>query len=371
MKTVLILHFGGDQIRGSEICLIHSIGALHADGYRIVILRKNACLDDHIAGQVETILDESFPEIMFDKGHRAFPLGKYASSLRRLYGVVKQYRPSVILCNGGLPCQLAVPVGKMLDTPVLCHFHHPAPKRYFYIWLVRYVTRLMFPSYFTKKTVADKCGRDGEVIYNAIDVNTRFIPPDEKDRRYRDELNIDNSKIVVGQVGHLSAHKRPDFLVRAFANALKQSADLHLVLVGYGPLYADLQDLVETMGLQEAVTLAGYVPDVLPFYQHVFDINVLASREEGLGISVIEASACCLPSIVTNCTGLREVVDNQITGLTFEKDDQDQLTDNILSLSKDPDLRSEYALAAREKAVNTFGLERYQEKILEQVASLC
>ena len=371
MSTILILHFGGDQIRGSEICLIHTIGALYADGFRLVVLRKNACLDEHISGQVDAILDENFPEIMFDGGHRAFPLRKYVSSLRRLYGVVKQYRPSVILCNGGLPCQLAVPVGKLLDIPVLCHFHHPAPKRYFYIWLVRYASRLMFPSHYTKKTVAEKCGRDGEVIYNAIDVKTRFIPPTAKDCRYRDELNIGSSKIVVGQVGHLSEHKRPDFLVRAFANALKQSADMHLVLVGYGPLYAELQHLVEKMGLQGAVTLAGYVPDVLPFYQHVFDINVLASREEGLGISVIEASACCLPSIVTNCTGLREVVDNRVTGLTFEKDDQDQLTDSILLLAKDPDLRNEYAMAAREKAVKTFGLEHYKAKILEQVTGLC
>ena len=143
------------------------------------------------------------------------------------------------------------------------------------------------------------------------------------------------------------------------------------MLVGYGPLYDELQSLIGKLGLEVAVTLAGYVPDVLPFYQHVFVINVLASREEGLGISVIEASACSVPSIVTDCTGLREVVDNQVTGLTFEKDDQDQLTNNILLLARDPDLRREYAMAAREKAVDMFGLERYKEKILEQVAALC
>ncbi|MEN8132121.1 MAG: hypothetical protein ABFS45_18480, partial [Pseudomonadota bacterium] len=60
-----------------------------------------------------------------------------------------------------------------------------------------------------------------------------------------------------------------------------------------------------------------------------------------------------------------------VTGLTVEKDVQDQLTDSRLLLAKDPDLRREYAMAAREKAVKMFGLERYKEKILEQVASLC
>lgn len=41
------------------------------------------------------------------------------------------------------------------------------------------------------------------------------------------------------------------------------------------------------------------MPVVLPYYQHVFDINDLASINEGLGISVVEASACGLPLIVT------------------------------------------------------------------------
>jgi glycosyltransferase involved in cell wall biosynthesis len=344
---------------------------LHAAGYKIVVLRKDACLDEHITAYVDTILDETFPEIMFDAGYRVLPLGKYLTSLRRLYGLVQQHKPSLILCNGGLPCQLAVPVGRVLDTPVLCHFHHPAPKRYFYFWLVKYATSLVFPSEFTRSHVYEKCGRDGNVIYNAIDVNARFVPLDMKDQQYRDELNIEHSKTVIGQVGYLSAHKRPDFLIRSFANALKRTANLHLVLIGYGPMYEELQNLIATMGLQKEVTLAGYVPDVLPYYQHVIDINILASREEGLGISVIEASACAIPSIVTDCTGLREVVDNKVTGLTFDVDDQEQLTDSILLLANDPVLRRQYAVAAREKAVKMFSLERYKEQIVEQVTGLC
>jgi len=367
MGTILILHYGGDQIRGSEICLIHTIEALNSAGYRIIVLRNNSGLDEYISGQVEKILDEKFPEIMFDSDHRAFPLRKYIRSSRRVLRLVKQYRPFLIFCNGGLPCQLAVPVGKFSSTPVLCHFHHPAPKRYFYIWLVKYVTRLVFPSNFTRSIVGEKCGRDGKVVYNAIDVNTRFVPCTKIVRRYRDELNIDSSKIVVGQVGNLSKHKRPDFLIRSFAKALKYLDNLHLVLVGHGPLYEELQKLVGELGLERRVTLAGYVPDVLPYYQHVFDINILASSEEGLGISVIEASACAVPSIVTDCTGLREVVDNRITGLTFSTDKPDELTEYIILLSNDSNLRRKYAMAARSKAIKCFGLQRYKEIMLEQI----
>ena len=367
----MMMHCGGDQIRGSEICLIHAIEALSDHGFNIVLIRKNDCLDNAVSGYVHQILDESFPEIMFDGPHKSFPLLKYIGSWRRLLQRVKHYKPSVIYCNTGLPCQLAVPVGKLLNTPILCHFHHPVPKRYFYLWLVKYATKLIFPSEYTRSVVKDKCGRDGDVIYNAVDTSNRFIPVSQRDTSYRHKLGIEESAIVVGQVGNLTQHKRPDVLIRCFADARIRVGNLHLVLVGHGPMHAELQELIGTLDLGKAVTLAGYVPDVLPYYQHVFDINVLASSVEGLGISVIEASACALPSIVTDCTGLREVVDDGITGLTFDRDKTDQLTDGIVRLASDPGLRTKLSLAAREKAESLFSLEQYKDGIIRQIETMC
>jgi glycosyltransferase involved in cell wall biosynthesis len=150
-----------------------------------------------------------------------------------------------------------------------------------------------------------------------------------------------------------------------------QNEKLHLVLVGDGPLREELQSLISELGLQQVVSLTGYVPDILPYYQHVIDINVLASNAEGLGISVIEASACVVPSIVTDCTGLREVVDNEVTGLTFDGDDAGQLTDKIVRLAGDPALRHRLALSAREKVEKDFTLERYKQGVVRQIESMC
>ena len=92
MGTIFILHSGGDQIRGSEICLIHTIEALSSAGYKLIVLRNNACLDEYISGQVESILDEAFPGIMFDVGHKAFPLRKYIRSAYRLLRLLTHRR---------------------------------------------------------------------------------------------------------------------------------------------------------------------------------------------------------------------------------------------------------------------------------------
>ena len=370
-KTVMMLHFGGDQIRGSEVCLLHAIDAITEKDYRVVVLRKNPCLDSLISEKVSAIIDEPFPEIMLDGSYRSLPLIKYLKSLYRLYLLVKLHKPCVIYCNTGLPCQLAVPIGKIFNIPTLCHFHHPAPKRYFYIWLVRYANKLIFPSNFTRSVVAEKCGRDGQVIYNAVDINTRFTPALTRDESYRQALGFSKTDIVVGQVGALTEHKRPDALIRCFADAYTQNNKLRLVLVGGGAMTNDLSSLIDDLRLSSVIQLAGYVPDVLHYYQHVFDINVLASTNEGLGISVIEASACGLPSIVTDCTGLREVVDKDVTGLMFKENDLAQLTVHILQLSKEAVARQQLGKAAREKTEKHFSLENYKTEIQNQISNLC
>lgn len=371
MKTVMVLHTGGEQIRGSEVCLIHSIEALKENNYDVIVLRKNNQLDEFIEANTSVIIDESFPEIMFDGPKKSFPIVKYVQSLYRLYRHVKKYKPFVIYCNTGLPCQLAVPVGKILNVPVLCHFHHPAPIRYFYIWLVKYATKLFFPSNFTRSVVVEKSGRDGDVVYNAVDIEERFVPTMPRDMRFREDIGFGENTIVLGQVGNLTKHKRPDFLIRSFAEAYKQVKELRLVLVGNGPLYEELQIMIEELGLENQIKLMGYVPDVLPYYQHVIDINVLASSNEGLGISVIEASACELPSVVTDCTGLREVVDCSITGYTFSLDDSSMLVDRMVHLANDPELRRNMGLAARKKAEKSFSLVEYKKRVLQQVSDFC
>lgn len=370
-KTVMILHFGGDQIRGSEVCLLHAIDAITEKGYKVIVLRKSPCLDSLISEKVSAIIDEPFPEIMLDGSYRSFPLLKYFKSLHHLYKLTKKHNPCVIYCNTGLPCQLAVPVSKIRNIPVLCHFHHPAPKRYFYFWLIKYATKLIFPSNYTRSVVIDKSGRDGDVIYNAVDIITRFIPAETRDETHRQALGLNDRTIVVGQVGNLTAHKRPDVLIKCFADAYAQNNSLRLVLVGDGPMKSELVSLINDLELSSVIKLAGYVPDVLPYYQHVFDINVLASTNEGLGISVIEASACGLPSIVTDCTGLREVVDKDISGLTFEQNDLAQLTSDIIRLSTDADIRQQMGLAARDKTEKYFSLGKYKEEILSQIKNLC
>lgn len=342
-RTALLLHRGGPVVRGTEAVLIQSAAAFAASGYRPVVCRSNPCIDLALGAirPSPKIIDFQFPELMV-AGVRStsLPISAYVSTLLRLKRLADRCKPAFIYCSGGLPCQLAVPVGRLLGIPVICHFHHPAGSRAFRSWLVRFADKLVFPSCFVRAHSMRNMTSPGSVVYNGIDLD-RFRPAATRVGKWRAELGISAEATVIGQVGALVAHKRPDFLVTAFSSlSLTTRQSVHLCLVGTGPMEGALRQLARDLGIAGNVTMTGYVDDVLPYYQHVFDINVLVSTEEGLGISVLEGSACGLPAVVSNCTGLPETIVANKTGFLFEVNDEEGLRTHLTSLVDQPSLRA-------------------------------
>jgi glycosyltransferase involved in cell wall biosynthesis len=372
-RSAVLLHRGGTFVRGTEAVLIRSANALAAAGYRLVICRRNACIDAPLASidPRPEFVDFQFPELMIS-GIRetSFPIGAYIKAFRQLRELVGRSRARLIYCSGGLPAQLAVPVARLANIPVLCHFHHPAPRRAHYLWLSRFADKRVFPSDFVQRHSPSDRKNPGTVLYNGIDV-MRFRPAALRDDRRRAHWGIATDAVVVGQVGALARNKRPDFLISAVSPLLKLTQrKFHLCLVGAGPMEGDLRRLVAELGLAGKVTLTGYVDDVLPYYQHVFDINVLASMEEGLGISVIEGSACGLPAVVSNCTGLPETIIDGESGHLFDVNDAEGLRGHLTRLAESPSLRASMGRAGRALAEERFSSTAYDEKFMAVVDDL-
>ncbi len=372
-RTAVLLHRGGAFVRGTEAILIRSAKALAAAGYRLVICRRNACIDGPLAS-IEPrpeFVDFEFPELMISGIKETYlPIGSYIAAFHKLTELVTRSEATLLYCSGGLPCQLAVPVAHFAKIPVLCHFHHPAPRRAHYLWLSRFADRRVFPSDFVKRHSPSDPRNPGIVVYNGIDV-TRFRAAPIRDEQWRRQWSIPAEATVIGQVGALAPNKRPDFLISTFGSLVNQTErKFHLCLVGAGPMEAGLRTLVDKLGIASHVSLTGYVDDVLPYYQHVFDINVLASSEEGLGISVIEGSACGLPAVVSNCTGLPETIIDGESGFLFDLDDAEGLRRHLLRLGEDPPLRASMGRAGRALAEERFSATSYDEKFMAVVDDL-
>jgi len=116
-----------------------------------------------------------------------------------------------------------------------------------------------------------------------------------------------------------------------------------------------LKDYAAKKGISDKTIFTGLVPfSKVPFYQNMIDIAVFPSVSESFGVSVIEASACEIPVIVSNTGGLPEVVEDELTGLIFPSKDVEKLFSKLELLIFNVELREKMGKAGRERVMKHF-----------------
>ena len=154
---------------------------------------------------------------------------------------------------------------------------------------------------------------------------------------------------MVGTVANFKTHKRLDRLLLAAERVRVEIPDVRFVLVGQGPLEADLRRLASERGLNDTVIFTGFREDA-PRVASTFDVFALASEYEGLSIALIEALALGKPSVVPRVGGLAEVIEDGRQGLLVDRGDVAELSNGIVRLLRDPELRAQMGEAGRARA---------------------
>lgn len=154
--------------------------------------------------------------------------------------------------------------------------------------------------------------------------------------------------IVIGTVKSLEKVYGIDTLIKAFKIVLKQFPNLILKIVGTGTQEKVFKDLVKELGLNEKIEFLGRIPnEEVPKTLNSFDIFIALSRSESFGVSVVEASACGIPVIVSDVGGLPEVVINEFTGLIVQKDSVKEASEAMIKLISNEKLREEMSKNGR------------------------
>lgn len=159
----------------------------------------------------------------------------------------------------------------------------------------------------------------------------------------------------VGCVARLSAEKDHATLLAAFARLRSRRAGAHLTLVGDGPLRQDLEREAARLGVAGAVTFAGTRPDVAALLP-AFDVFALASRSEGISLTLIEAAAVGIPLVATRVGGNAEILGEGEAGLLVPPGEPDALAAALEAVAARPD-RAELGRRGRARVVARFGAD--------------
>jgi GalNAc-alpha-(1->4)-GalNAc-alpha-(1->3)-diNAcBac-PP-undecaprenol alpha-1,4-N-acetyl-D-galactosaminyltransferase len=161
-----------------------------------------------------------------------------------------------------------------------------------------------------------------------------------------DRPSVQVAKPFILAAGRLVPQKGFDVLVRAFALVAKESAELRLAIAGDGPQARALQELVAELRLEQRVIFLGAVSG-LPALMREADAFVLSSRYEGFPNVLLEALACGVPVVSTDCPGgPREILQDGEFGLLVPCEDPAALAAALCRVASDVSLRGRLSALA-------------------------
>ena len=191
-----------------------------------------------------------------------------------------------------------------------------------------------------------------KVIPNGVDVN-RFAHAAPADLS---EFGIPADSTTIIFVGRLDEQKGPFILLAAVKQLLESQRNVHVLLVGEGPLRGRLETWVRDHGFGEKIHLIGWRADVSALLK-ASEILVLPSRWEGMPNVVLEAMAAGLAVVASEVEGTTEIIRNHQTGILVPPESPQDLSTILFLLLNDPKQVSSLGLAAQESVTKDFAIE--------------
>jgi glycosyltransferase involved in cell wall biosynthesis len=201
-------------------------------------------------------------------------------------------------------------------------------------------------------------------IPNGVDIKT--FHPGIDGKSVREKYYIDVKDVLILYVGGFSIRKRVPLLLYVMNEVKKENNRVKLMIVGSGKGYEpELKQYMSDLGLDKVVIFTGFVENSrLPLYYAASDIVVVPSEYEPFGIINIEAMAMAKPVIASAVGGIGDIVENDVTGYTIEKDDLDIFIDKVLLLSMNVQKRKTMGEFAVGRILKSFTWDMVKDRYL-------
>ena len=280
--------------------------------------------------------------------------GTRAAMLGRMAAILTYHRPRIVYTIHGFH---------------LIHYSNPLKRTPLLLvekFLNHFTDVIICVSYLDKESIIRrKVAKEDEikVIWNGIDIERfRKIKIDRCAKKK--EFNLPPDAFVLTMIGRLHPPKDHRTLLSAFRLVAPMLQNAHLLIVGAGPLRAELKRYTQSLGLNGRVRFTGFRRDIAEILA-ITDIFVLSTLWEGLPLVLLEAMASAKPTVASDVGGNREVIVNGKTGLLVPSRDPEALAQAIIKLAEDPQEAREMGEKGLLRVKEHFGLEAMVKKNTE------
>ncbi|MDK2877375.1 MAG: hypothetical protein PWR06_91 [Thermoanaerobacteraceae bacterium] len=213
-----------------------------------------------------------------------------------------------------------------------------------------------------------------QVIYNGVDVEEIQKGSDRSPVAVSELHNSAATSLIILNISRLIPSKGVDVFLKAAAILIGNNSgegistdesrgnppvlsDKPLFFIaGDGPQMPELKKMARNLGIEKNVRFLGFRKDIYNLIG-LSDMVVLSSRNEGLGISILEALALKKPVIASNVGGIPEIITHGRTGQLVPPDDPEALADAMLYLIKNPEEGKKMALEGYKILIEKYSRE--------------
>ena len=291
---------------------------------------------------------------------------------QHLARLMRETRPSVILCHFGHTALRVLPVARRFGIPVVVHFHgsdlSASLRNRWYRWSLAKELHS-----FASIVVVGSHQRKAVVNRGIPKQKVHLIPCGVPTDEFTPLSTRSFEPLRFICVSRLMEFKGVFQSIAAFKMVHEEFPDSELIVLGDGPDRISLNVRVQELGLESAVHFLGAQPPAEVskwlrrsnvFLQHSLDGS--HGEREGFGVTIAEASSCALPVVVTRCGGIPDQVVDGETGFILPQRNVEAMANAMMQLARAPGLRRSMGKAGRSHMVQHFD-NRNQIAKLEDV----
>jgi mannosyltransferase len=240
-------------------------------------------------------------------------------------------------------------------------------------WITRWLINRMDAIIATNDISASFLKREATVIPHGVDTDV-YAPP--ADRTVAFAQTGLPGRYAIGCFGRVRAQKGTDVFVEAMCRLLPRYPDFTAVMVGaitseHMAFANDLRKRIEAAGLRSRIVITGELPigDVQRWYQRL-TIYAFTSRNEGFGLTLIEAMSAGAVLVASRAGAAELVVEEGVTGVLTPPGDVDALVAALEPLMRDPASAVDMGRRARARVLEKFSLDAEANRIADVYRAL-
>jgi glycosyltransferase involved in cell wall biosynthesis len=298
--------------------------------------------------------------------------------------IIKDYKPDIVHTHASKSGALGRLAALSLNVPIILHTFHGhvfhsyfgRMKTYFYILVERFLAKKSSAIIAISDLQKNELTKDFKicddkkihVIPLGFDLEKFQVNYSQNRENFREEFRLNNDDICIGIIGRLTLIKDHDFFIRAIKETLSKTKNsLKIFIIGDGEEKDNLINLSNELLLpistpakkntNALIHFTSWRSDMTKVYAGL-DIVALTSLNEGTPVTLIEAQASSKPIVSSDVGGVRDILEEGITGLLSPSKDMNSFVSNLLKIIEDKELRESMGASGYNNVYEKFSYRR-------------